>query len=100
MSLSRDELQLSADELIKLLRINQNSAIVIDSDRTKSDAELNETKTRITEECKEAGVLCWITAGREIENYLTAESVAAVYDEMAGAQGDSRLGHMKKWAGF
>jgi len=96
LSLSRDDPELSADELIKLLRINQNSAIVIDSDRTKSDAEINETKTRIQKECKQAGVLCWVTAGREIENYLTPESVAAVYNEMIGTQREFTLGTYQK----
>jgi len=91
LSLLRDELGLSAEELIKLLRINQNSAIVIDSDRTRSDAEINETKTRIVKECKEAGVLCWVTAGREMENYLTPACVAAVYDEMTCSQRDFTL---------
>src|SRR5438094_9646640 len=46
LSLLRDELGLCADELIKLLRINQNSSSVIDSDRTRGQAEINETKTR------------------------------------------------------
>ncbi len=58
LSLSREEPGLSAEELIKLLRINQNSAIVIDSDLYTRDAEINETKNRIVKECQEAGVLC------------------------------------------
>jgi hypothetical protein len=96
LSLSRDEPPLSAEELIKLLRINQNSAIVIDSDRTKGDADINRTKARIAKECKEAGVLCWITAGREIENYLTPESVANAYNEISGCQREFTLGTYQK----
>jgi len=96
LSLSRDEPQLGADELIKLLRINQNSAIVIDSDRTKSDAELNQTKSRIINECKDAGVVCWITAGREIENYLTPASVALVYNKMTSSQHNFTLATHQK----
>ena len=92
LSLSRDEPELSPEELIKLLRINQNSAVVIDSDRTRTDAELNETKVRIAKECKDAGVFCWITAGREIENYFTPARVAAVYNEMTGTQHNFTLG--------
>lgn len=84
LSLSRDDLGLSTEELIKLLRINQNSAITIDSDRTSNAAEINETKNRIVNECNASGVFCWITAGREIENYLAPASVAAVYNEMTG----------------
>ena len=96
LSLSRDEPGLSAEEMIKLLRINQNSAIVIDSDRTRSDAEINETKIRIAKECKEAGVLCWITAGREIENYLTPACIAAVYDQVTSTQRDFTLATYQK----
>lgn len=96
LSLTRDEPGLSAEELIQLLRINQNSAIVIDSDRTRTDADVNETKGRIANECKEAGVLCWITAGREIENYLMPASVAAVYNEMTGSQRNFTLGTYQK----
>ncbi len=59
-----------ADDLIKLLRINQNAVIIIDSDRNSKAAELNKTKVRIQEECEKIGALCWITDGREIENYL------------------------------
>ena len=63
---------------------------------TTRDAEINETKNRIVKKCQEAGVLCWITAGREIENYLTGASVAAVYDEMTRSQGDFRLGQYQR----
>jgi hypothetical protein len=86
LCLSRDEQGLSPEELIKLLRINQNSALILDSDRKRTDGELNGTKSRIINECKEAGVFCWVTAGREIENYLTPACVAAVYDEITGTQ--------------
>jgi len=96
VSLSRHEPRLSPEELIKLLRINQNSAIIIDSDRTGTDAELNETKVRIAKECKDAGVLCWITAGREIENYLTPASVALVYNEMTSSQHNFTLATHQK----
>jgi hypothetical protein len=86
LSLNRDEPVLSPEELIKLLRINQNSAIVIDSDRTKRDADINATKKRIAEESEKAGILCWITSGREIENYLAPETIAAVYNELTGVE--------------
>ena len=52
LSLSREEPGLSAEELIKLLRINQNSAIVIDSDRTTRDAEINETRIALSRNAK------------------------------------------------
>ena len=86
----------SPDDLIKLLRINQHSAILIDSDRKEESDELNATKTRVVEECKEAGVLCWLSAGREIENYVTPECVSAAYDKIVGKKGTVVLGAYQK----
>lgn len=80
LSLERDGAEGSA-ELIALLRINQHSAIVIDSDRKKTSDPLNATKERVRKECKTSGLICWITDGREIENYLPGSAIAQVYAE-------------------
>ncbi len=42
-----DKTEDEAAELIQLLRINQHSAILIDSDRKSSNAPINTTKLRI-----------------------------------------------------
>ena len=76
---------------IRLLRINQHSAILIDSDRRKKDAPLNATKLRVQQESEAAKVLCWISDGREIENYLSSEAVADAYAELSGSKTDSKL---------
>ncbi len=55
------------NDLIKLMSINRNSYIVIDSDKRKASDDINETKKRIRKEFKS---YCWITEGREIENYI------------------------------
>lgn len=68
-------------DFIKLLRINQRSALVMDSDRDSSTADINDTKKRLIDECKKSGVHCWVTDGREIENYLADEWVAAALKE-------------------
>lgn len=65
---------LSADdeevgEFIALRELNRNLAILIDSDRPKKTAPINETKQRIVREIGEMG-FAWVTAGREIENYV------------------------------
>jgi predicted ATP-dependent endonuclease of OLD family len=52
---------------INLLRINRHSWILIDSDKEREDDTINGTKQRIQEEFKDH---CWVTEGREIENYL------------------------------
>lgn len=62
-------------DLINLLAINRNSFIVIDSDKKKEESSINPTKQRIW---KEFGEKCWITKGREIENYLNTEQYKEV----------------------
>jgi putative ATP-dependent endonuclease of the OLD family len=60
-------------ELIPLLRINTNAYVVMDKDRRKVSSKLNDTKLRIQ---GEVGVdNCWITKGREIENYLSKKTI-------------------------
>lgn len=74
------------DDLIPLLRINQHSAVVIDSDRSKAGDALSETKERVRSECERSGILCWITEGREIENYLPADVIEATYAKLTGEE--------------
>lgn len=81
LSMDRDVAAVAHD-LVRLMRINQYSAIVIDSDRRQLRGRLNPTKTRIQEEATASGIYCWITDGREIENYLAPEAVAAAYSEL------------------
>lgn len=55
------------ESLIKLLRINRNSYVIMDSDKESSDDGVNKTKERIINSFKDS---CWVTEGREIENYI------------------------------
>jgi energy-coupling factor transporter ATP-binding protein EcfA2 len=59
------------DAFIKLLRINPRCAVLIDSDKAAVGDHVNATKNRIAGECYEGKRFCWITQGREIENYLS-----------------------------
>jgi len=52
-------------ELIQMMKINSNSFILIDRDV----APINKTKERVKEEIGISN--CWITKGREIENYIS-----------------------------
>ncbi|MEM8972265.1 MAG: AAA family ATPase [Pseudomonadota bacterium] len=72
-------------DLIKILSINRNSAVIIDSDRKRTNGgdrkpsqRLNATKTRIKTEVESLEGFVWITDGREIENYIPATTLAAV----------------------
>lgn len=55
-------------DLVEVLSINQHAIFVMDRDEAKASGRLNETKERIRAEVGDER--CWVTAGREIENYL------------------------------
>ena len=65
--------------LINILTTNRHAAIVMDSDKRKAADTINRTKQRVQEEFKKHGFMCWITEGKEIENYLTAKSINSAY---------------------
>lgn len=59
--------------LIAVRQLNRHLAVVIDSDRDRADKPINATKHRILEELEgsDGTSLGWLTAGREIENYVS-----------------------------
>lgn len=63
------------NELINLLKVNRNSIILIDSDKKNDHSRINNTKSRIKKECEDNNIICWITNGREIENYLSIDII-------------------------
>jgi len=81
--LSHFDLNDNGDDMISMLKININSIIVMDSDRKNENDELNETKKRIINSCRDGSAKVWITGGREIENYLNSDvlkrSIASVH---------------------
>jgi hypothetical protein len=60
-------------ELVDLLRMNRNAVVVIDKDGKSVSSKLRDYKKRIQKEIGKDR--CWITSGREIENYLRAELI-------------------------
>lgn len=60
---------------ISILNTNRNAIILIDSDKRSRQSSINQTKKRIHEEFKKCNSLCWITKGKEIENYIPKEVV-------------------------
>lgn len=74
--LSLEDPEIKAKDAIFILRLNRNAAIIIDSDKQSAKDEINNTKKRISEEIKEMGGLVWITAGKEVENYIPVDSIA------------------------
>lgn len=60
-------------ELIPLLKLNTNAFVVIDRDAKRINQALNKTKKRIEDEIGKENA--WITQGREIENYITSNTL-------------------------
>lgn len=70
------------DELVQLLKINRHLAIVIDSDRSSGNDELNSTKKRVIEELASINAQSWVTDGYTIENYIPLTTLKqALIDE-------------------
>lgn len=70
----------AVEDFIKLQKLNQNMAILIDSDKKKPREHLNATKKRIIKEFEDRGQFAWVTKGREIENYIQED----LYKDSAG----------------
>ena len=66
------------EKFIRLLPINQNSFVIMDSDQEDSESNLKSRVKRIAKECPNAH---WITTGREIENYLNPVIVKQIAND-------------------
>lgn len=64
-------------EFIELQRLNRNVAIVMDSDKDDDAAPVGQSKQRVATEVAHHGGLAWVTAGREIENYVPESVISA-----------------------
>ncbi|MDM7860557.1 AAA family ATPase [Alteromonas sp. ASW11-36] len=62
---------------ISILNANRNALILIDSDKRNKQSRINDTKKRIRDEFDKLGAFCWITRGKEIENFIPLEVVNA-----------------------
>ncbi len=63
------------NNLISVRKLNQKAVIIIDSDRSKSQDRLSDTKKRLQIEFDSGPGFAWVTKGREIENYLDEEKL-------------------------
>lgn len=73
-------------ELIKILLVNRNVMIMIDSDKKKSADRLSSTKKRIRQEIENIGAIFWITKGKEVENYIPRDAIAELYNNTSVEQ--------------
>ena len=58
-------------EVIK--KIARNSIFAIDSDKENADQNLDGKKQNFVDSCMENNIKCWVTARKEIENYIPLE---------------------------
>lgn len=84
--LTGDNPEQARENWISILRANRNAIIVMDSDRTNPQTKINETKKRILEEVQKMDGMAWITEGKEIENYISAETVSKMYKGLSPRQ--------------
>ncbi|MCM1264171.1 MAG: ATP-binding protein [Butyrivibrio sp.] len=81
--------QYSAEEetdLISIITTNRNATMVMDSDKRNQATSLNDTKKRIIEEFDKLGMFCWVTKGKEIENYIPKEAIEKKFDTQVRKQ--------------
>lgn len=89
----------SLEDLIKLRPLNRHLAIMIDSDRRVAQSHVNASKRRVAGEFAKDGGVAWITAGREVENYVAHATLQAAVREAhpelyaAPANGGGRYEH-------
>lgn len=63
----------SLKEFIDLRSLNQNMAIILDSDKDGPRAKLKPAVSRLKSDLSDGGGVVWITKGREVENYIHPE---------------------------
>ncbi len=79
--LSADDPDIDPNNLVKILRVNRNAILLIDSDRNKESNDINETKKRLISEIENVAGLVWISSGKEVENYIPVEAIRKHYHD-------------------
>lgn len=77
--LSGDIPEADQSKLIKILSINRNVIMLIDSDKKSESDDVSATKKRLCKEIEEINGFCWITAGKEVENYIPKSAISNLY---------------------
>jgi AAA15 family ATPase/GTPase len=65
---------------ISILRANRNVILMMDSDKATESDEINSTKKRVIAEIEKMNGLAWLTAGREIENYIPVNALRGYFN--------------------
>ncbi|MGD9128021.1 MAG: AAA family ATPase [Planctomycetia bacterium] len=67
---------------INIFKLCRHTAVVADSDKDRESDDINETKKRLQREVTSRNGFFWVTAGREIENYIPNAVLQATYKEL------------------
>lgn len=66
-------------QIVEILVVNRNAIIIMDSDKAYKSQKLNKTKIRVKNEFEKIDGVCWITKGREIENYIPLAALSSYF---------------------
>jgi AAA15 family ATPase/GTPase len=70
-----EDIEGDLEDFISVRKLNRNTCIVFDSDKTSVRSKLSPTKKRLKDEFNKGPGFAWITKGREIENYINADII-------------------------
>ena len=73
----QDDLNEKVEDFISVRKLNRRTCIIFDSDKETARKHINKTKKRLKEEFDEGPGFCWVTKGREIENYIDSQDIEA-----------------------
>lgn len=79
--LSAEAPEYQQKKLFEILLTNRNAIMLMDSDKDSEEKPINATKERIRTEMELNSNLCWITAGRTIENYIPQKAMEVLYNK-------------------
>ena len=69
-------------ELVNVFKVSRHVAMMCDRDRGNNEDPINDSKLRLQEACEGVGGMYWVTAGREIENYLSNDLLSRTFREL------------------
>lgn len=68
------------EAFVAALKVNRRAVVIMDSDRRKAGDKLKERVIRISHELQGVDGFAWVTAGREVENYIPLGPLRAIKD--------------------
>lgn len=83
--------QKDVEALIAVRQLNRNLCVVMDSDKNEAEDAINATKQRLFVELASDRGFCWITDGREIENYVDGDAMTRALRAVYGQRFQKRI---------